>query len=161
MGSFELYTCVVCVVCVVMRIRPPMTVSDTVRIRVLIRCKDGKLLRVNENLQFFYDQHGNVCTLLPIFRNQARYSIMCILDWEESESYGFDRWLSIVKVLSPRIEDVPAHPPSSQNFSPPFDDPTQRFYAAPPPQHHWRRSTNAMPRSSAPSPTTATVTVKT
>jgi hypothetical protein len=62
---------------------------------------------------------------------------MCILDWEEgwleeSESYGFDHWLPIVKVLSPRIEDVPSHPPSSQNSSSPFDDPTQRhrFYAS-------------------------------
>jgi len=62
---------------------------------------------------------------------------MCILDWEEgwleeSESYGFDHWLPIGKVLSPRIEDVPSHPPSSQNSSSPFDDPTQRhrFYAS-------------------------------
>jgi hypothetical protein len=50
-----------------------MTVSDMYRIRVLIRCKDGKLLRVNENVQFFYDQQGNVCSLLrvPVFRNRA------------------------------------------------------------------------------------------
>lgn len=101
--------------------RPPMTVSDMYRIRVLIRCKDGKLLRVNENVQFFYDQQGN-----------TRYSLMCILDWEEGwleegESYGFDHWVPIVKVLSPKIEDVPSHPPSSQNSSSPFDDPTQLY----------------------------------
>jgi hypothetical protein len=57
---------------------------------------------------------------------------MCILDWEEGwleegESYGFDHWVPIVKVLSPKIEDVPSHPPSSQNSSSPFDDPTQLY----------------------------------
>jgi len=48
-----------------------MTVSDMYTIRVLIRCKDGKLLRVTENLQFFYDQQGNVRLRVPIFRNRA------------------------------------------------------------------------------------------
>jgi hypothetical protein len=51
--------------------RPPMTVSDIYRVRTLIRCKGGRLLRVNENVQFYYGHCGNVRFFSPFDKKRT------------------------------------------------------------------------------------------
>jgi hypothetical protein len=40
--------------------RPPMTSGDVFSFSPLVRCKDGRLLRLADRSQFFYDHDGNV-----------------------------------------------------------------------------------------------------
>jgi hypothetical protein len=41
-------------------LRPPLTSSDVFTFRALMKCSGGRLLRITENVQFFYGANGTV-----------------------------------------------------------------------------------------------------
>jgi hypothetical protein len=43
-----------------------MTAGDVFSFSPLVRCKDGRLLRLADRSQFFYDHEGNVRPVLPV-----------------------------------------------------------------------------------------------
>lgn len=67
--------------------KPPMTSGDVFSFSPLVRCKDGRLLRLADRSQFFYDHDGN-----------AHCAILCATSWHEDtmkESERFNKWLPL------------------------------------------------------------------
>jgi hypothetical protein len=88
-----------------------MTSGDVFSFCPLVRCKDGRLLRLADRSQFFYDHDGNVREARTFFfqhhvcvtnarhdTQQAHCAILCATSWHEDtmkESERFNKWLPL------------------------------------------------------------------
>ncbi|ELR13201.1 uncharacterized protein ACA1_100160 [Acanthamoeba castellanii str. Neff] len=111
----------------------PMSASVVYFMTPLFRRRDGRMLRTQQNVQFFYDAQGHV-----------KYVLSNLLDWREDQlrdGEELGQWLPLADFLP-----VSSSSPASDSSSPsPIPAPSPSSSSA----HHW-------PRSQPPAPSATT-----